>query len=480
MARKKQWMDVKIEEVDYPNRARGHALCSIEENEVDRLFGLNERYDKRPLGRPILAKGGLPGQVYRALAQRNRGGAKEVQLMELLAPSPLETPLRCPLQGRCGGCIYQSLSYETEVMLKGEQIRRLFRSAGFDIEVPIQPSPRHEAYRNKMEYSFGDEEKEGPLRLGLHCPGHFYEIVPTPDCRIVPEDMNRIRAASQAFFEDRGLSYYHRTRRSGALRHLVIRTAMRTRQIMVNLVTSSDPSVDETLLAEYRDLLRSLPLDFTLVSLFHTVNDSLADVVQADRLDLLWGQAELEEKLFDLTFQIGPFSFFQPNVFSAELLYRKALSFAGDLSGQVVYDLYSGTGTLTQLMARRAQLAIGVEIVEEAVEKARATAAANQLRNVQFHAADVLVELDRLAAMGDPPNLIMIDPPRDGIHPKALEKIIAAKPERIVYISCNPRSQVRDLILFRAGGYRLVKAQAIDQFPRTKHVETVVLMSREG
>lgn len=479
MARKKDYMDVVIDRVDYPNRARGFKLESIEENEADRLLEMDSYYDKRPHGRPIVAKGGIPGQVYRAKGKRARGEAKEVLLLDLLRRSPLETPARCPHFDRCGGCVYQTLSYETELMLKGGQIRRLFQEAGLDLDIPIYRSPHYEGYRNKMEYSFGDEVKDGPLTLGLHRPGHFYEIVPTPFCKIVPEDMNTIRRASQAFFREKGISYYHKSARQGALRHLVLRTAMHTGQIMVNLVTTSDPSISPDLLRDYVDRLTRLPLTFDLVSIFHTQNDAVADAVIPEKVTLLYGQEELQESLMGLTFHIGPFSFFQPNVFSAENLYAKAMEFAGDLTGKTVYDLYSGTGTLTQLMAKRAQRAIGVEIVEEAVDKARETAQANGLANAKFLAGDVLEELDRLAQSEDRPDLIMIDPPREGIHPKALEKMIAAGPDKIVYISCNPRTQVRDLQLFIQGGYRLVKGQAFDQFPRTKHVETVCLMVRD-
>ena len=477
---KRRTIPVRIEKLDFPNRAKGYELLDREEGSVEERLeiasGTNQQNLER--GRAIVAKGGLPGQVWMAKTGRNRAGAKECKLLELLERSSLETEAGCSVCDQCGGCCYQKLSFQTELLLKGHQLRDLYREAGLFEEIPLTHSPLVHGYRNKMEYTFGDREKGGPLTLGLHRPGHFYEIIPTPDCNIVPEDFNTLRSYSQDFFRKAGLPYYHRSRRQGILRHLVLRASLTKKQLMVNLVTTFALESDDPIWAEYLQGLQGLDLEFSLASVYHTRNDSPADAVIPEELTLQWGRPYLEERLHDLQFHVGPFSFFQPNVAGAERLYAKALEFAGDLSGKTVYDLYSGTGTITQILARHARRAIGVELVEEAVEKARESAQLNELANVKWVANDVLKELDRMAREEEAPDVIVLDPPRQGIHPKALPKICAAGADRIVYISCNPITQVHDILEMEKFGYKAEKACAFDQFPRTKHVEALVLMTR--
>ena len=279
----------------------------------------------------------------------------------------------------------------------------------------------------------------------------------------------------------------------GYLRHLLVRKASRTGEILVALVTTSqDPWQGETavegsldadaLITGFKDLLLSLEQDGKLVGKFagilHITNDSIADVVQSDHTELLYGQEYFYEELLGLKFKISTFSFFQTNSYSAEVLYQTARDYVGDLGGsdKTVFDLYSGTGTIAQLMAPAAGKVIGVEIVEEAVEAAKKNAAANGLDNCEFIAGDVLKVLDEVE---EKPDMIILDPPRDGIHPKALPKIIAYGVEHIVYISCKPTSLVRDLEVFLENGYRVDKAVAVDQFPWTANVETVVLLSQQ-
>ncbi len=478
MKKKRKEMTVLIEQLDYPDRSVGVELLENEQDPIDSLLELEEDYSSRPRGRKIVAKGGIPGQVWKAVKKRKRGDAVKVDLLELLKKSDLEMESKCPEYRDCGGCCYQTLGYETELMIKGRQIRGLFKDAGIDIPISIKPAPNHVGYRNKMEYSFGDMERGGDLTLGLHCPGHFYDIIPTPSCNIVHEDFNRIRGAVQNFFRKKAIPYYHKSTREGVLRHLVIRSTAMSGELMVNLVSRDDPVMNLKLLNEFVAMLKGLETENRLVSIIHTTNNSLSDAVIPDHVDLLWGRDHLEEILMSLSFHIGPFSFFQPNAMGAEKLYAKALDFAGDISGKTVYDLYSGTGTLTQLMAKRAKKAVGVEIVTEAVDQAKKTAEINGLDNVEFVNADVLKFLEERARDENPPELIMLDPPREGINPKALEKIVQTGVEKIVYISCNPRSQVRDIGLFMGMGYKVVAGQAFDQFPRTKHVEALTLLVR--
>ena len=444
-----------------------------------------------------VVKNSLPGQKVKFSVNKVRKGKAEGRLLEVTEKSPLETGRTCSLFGLCGGCTYLSLPYEEQLKVKEEQVKRLLDSVLNKQEEAwafegIKGSPKAYEYRNKMEFSFGDEYKDGPLALGMHKRGSFYDIVTVADCEIVDADYRLILQTVRDYFARAKVSFFHRMSHEGYLRHLLVRKASRTGEILVALVTTSqDPWQGETavegsldvdaLITGFKDLLLSLEQDRKLAGKFagilHITNDSIADVVQIDRTELLYGQEYFYEELLGLKFKISTFSFFQTNSYSAEVLYQTARDYVGDLGGsdKTVFDLYSGTGTIAQLMAPAAGKVIGVEIVEEAVEAAKKNAAANGLDNCEFIAGDVLKVLDEVE---EKPDMIILDPPRDGIHPKALPKIIAYGVDHIVYISCKPTSLVRDLEVFLENGYRVDKAVAVDQFPWTANVETVVLLSK--
>ena len=440
-----------------------------------------------------VVKNALPGQKVRAGVNKVRKGKAEGRLLEILEASPLERECPCPHFGLCGGCTYLSFPYEEELQIKEAQVKKLLDGALEKQESPwifegIKASPAIYGYRNKMEFSFGDEIKDGPLALGMHKRGSFYDIVSVKDCQIIDDDYRAVLNVVLEFFQakqDSGVavSFYHRLRHIGYLRHLLVRKAARTGEMLVALVTTTQTEgFDEpAMLAELRETLLGLPLEGRIVGILHTKNDSVADVVQNDRTDILYGQDFFYEELLGLKFRISEFSFFQTNSLSAEVLYETAREYikgymeenAGE---QIVYDLYSGTGTIAQLMAPVAKKVIGVEIVEEAVEAARENARLNGLSNCEFIAGDVLKVLDEIA---EKPDMIILDPPRDGIHPKALNKIIDYGVEHILYISCKPTSLARDLEVFLEKGYQAVKAVAVDQFPWTTGIETVVLLSHK-
>lgn len=445
-----------------------------------------------------VVKNSLPGQKVKFSVNKVRKGKAEGRLLEVTEKSPLETGRTCSLFGLCGGCTYLSLPYEEQLKVKEEQVKRLLDSVLNKQEEAwifegIKGSPKAYEYRNKMEFSFGDEYKDGPLALGMHKRGSFYDIVTVADCEIVDADYRLILQSVRDYFARAKVSFFHRMSHEGYLRHLLVRKASRTGEILVALVTTSqDPWQGETavegsldadaLITGFKDLLLSLEQDGKLVGKFagilHITNDSIADVVQSDHTELLYGQEYFYEELLGLKFKISTFSFFQTNSYSAEVLYQTARDYVGDLGGsdKTVFDLYSGTGTIAQLMAPAAGKVIGVEIVEEAVEAAKKNAAANGLDNCEFIAGDVLKVLDEVE---EKPDMIILDPPRDGIHPKALPKIIKYAVDHIVYISCKPTSLVRDLEVFLENGYRVDKAVAVDQFPWTANVETVVLLSHK-
>ena len=241
---------------------------------------------------------------------------------------------------------------------------------------------------------------------------------------------------------------------------------------MVNIVTTSQVEAD---LTKLRDALLELPLSGKIIGILHTTNDSLADVVQADKIDILYGQDYFYEELLGLKFKITPFSFFQTNSLGAEVLYEAARSYIGETKDKVIFDLYSGTGTIAQILAPVAKHVTGVEIVEEAVEAARVNAGLNGLDNCSFIAGDVLKVVDDLT---EKPDLIVLDPPRDGINPKALKKIIDYGVDSMVYISCKPTSLARDLVMLQESGYEVKKGCCIDMFPNTGHIETIVALHR--
>ena len=447
-----------------------------------------------------VVKNSLPGQKVSFLVNKVRHGKAEARLLEVVESSPLETGEPCSHFGVCGGCTYLSLPYEEQLQIKERQVQKLLERALEGQKEPwqwegIKGSPQPYGYRNKMEFSFGDEVKDGPLSLGMHKRGSMYDVVHVKDCRIVDEDYQRILGAVLAYFQGQCTSFHHKMRHEGFLRHLLVRKAARTGEILVALVTSSqaprggvygqpgDAEEIGALLEGFRACLLGMQergeLSGVLAGILHITNDSLADVVQSDRTEILYGRDYIYEELLGLRFKISTFSFFQTNAYSAEVLYETAREYVGELDDKekLLYDLYSGTGTIAQLMAAAADRVIGVEIVEEAVEAARENAALNGLQNCRFIAGDVLKVLDELT---EKPDIIILDPPRDGIHPKALPKIIGYGVEKIVYISCKPTSLARDLEVFLEGGYHVERAVAVDQFPWTANVEVIITMQYCG
>lgn len=471
-------------------------------------------------GERVIVKNTIPGQRVSFAVNKVRKGKAEGRLLETVKKSPLETADTCRHFGQCGGCTYQSLPYEEQLKIKEKQVRGMMEQAIGDAcayeFLPIRHSPRVLAYRNKMEFSFGDEYKDGPLALGMHKRGSFYDIVTVEDCRIVDGDFRAILMATLIYFREQEISFYHRLRHTGYLRHLLVRKAVKTGEILVDLISTTqdwrnvqeqeqepderakiaaallekqgrcphagtvNEEKEKQLLAGWKDVLLALSLEGTLKGVLHTKNDSVADVVKNEGTEVLFGQDYFYEELLGLRFQISPFSFFQTNSLGAEVLYSTAREFIlGDnpdmLADKTVYDLYSGTGTIAQMLAPVCKKVVGVEIIEEAVEAAKENAALNHLDNCEFLAGDVLKVLDTIE---ERPDYIVLDPPRDGIHPKALEKIINYGVDHMIYISCKPTSLARDLEVLLARGYVVDKVQCVDMFPNTVHVETVVLLSK--
>ena len=434
----------------------------------------------------VQVKNTLPGQRVRFQLKKVKKKRPEGNLTEVLVPSEIERAVPpCPHFSECGGCAYQTLPYEEQKKLKLNQVKALLDAVypDFPLDECVE-SPRIWEYRNKMEFSFGDEVKDGPLTLGLHKRGSFYDIVSVPDCQIIDEDLRKVLKTTQDFFRNaklggKSIDFYHKMRHEGVLRHLLVRKGLKTGEMLICLVTSSQGGIDSTegkqFLEKYKDTLLALETTGTFAGILHMTNDSLSDVVKADAVDILYGKDYFYDELLGLRFRITPFSFFQTNSAGAEKLYSLAREYIGDLTGKKVYDLYSGTGTIAQVLAPVAKEVTGVEIVEEAVYAAAENAKENQLDNCTFLAGDVLTVLDELT---EAPDAIVLDPPREGIHPKAIRKILDYGLSSFVYISCKPTSLARDLEVFLEYGYQPVRAKCVDMFPWTRGIETVVLLSQ--
>ena len=426
--------------------------------------------------REICIKGALPGQKVCFSVKKLRKGSGEGRLLEVLERGAIEDKEPdCPHFGVCGGCAYQTVSYEKQLALKEGQVKTLLDSVLDPATYTwdgIKGSPVLTGYRNKMEFSFGDEYKDGPLALGMHKKGSFHDIVTVDSCRITSGDYNRILRAVLDFYTEKQVPFYKKMQHVGVLRHLVVRQAACSKDILVNLVTTTQ---GEVYLDELQEKLLALPLEGKIVGILHTSNDSLSDAVIPEKVEVLYGQDYIYEEILGLKFKISPFSFFQTNSKGAEVLYETARSYVGETKDKVIFDLYSGTGTIAQMLAPVAKKVIGVEIIEEAVEAAKENAALNGLSNCEFIAGDVLKVLDEIE---EKPDIIVLDPPRDGCNPKALDKIIAYGVEEMVYICCKPTSLLRDLEVLKYRGYEVVRACAVDQFVGTLHVETVVLMAK--
>lgn len=437
----------------------------------------------------------IEGQELEILINKKRKNKFLARVLNLIKKSPLQKREGCILDGKCGACLYQGIYYEDQLKIKKRQIKKLVEDANdkeFIFE-GILGSPLVSGYRNKMEYSFGDEVKDGELSLGLHKKNSNYDILHTNMCELVHEDFNKILEISLDFFREKKLPYYHKVRHEGFLRYLIIRRSTKTKELLLNLVTTSsinkleDPNKSEKenelskelyeVIEEWASYILSKKecLEAKIVGILHTKTDSYADAIKDPKITLLYGRDYFFENLLDLDFKISPFSFFQTNSLGAEVLYEKVREYIKETGSKKIFDLYSGTGTIAQIVSKEVDRVYAIEIIKEAVEAAKENANLNKIDNCTFLCGDVLKVIDELE---EKPELIILDPPRDGIHKKALPKIVAFNPKHIIYVSCKPSSFVRDLEFLKENSYSLKKIVAVDMFPFTPNLETVALLSK--
>ncbi len=417
---------------------------------------------------------GVPGQKLLVRITKRRPEKLEGKTVEVLELSPVETEKACIHADRCGGCTMQGVEYQYQLEMKNNQVKKLFQDKHIVVERWHQPvgSPLQSEYRNKMEFTFGNEHKEGPLTLGMHQRGRRFDIVDTYECRLIDEDLRRIRTFTVNFFRERQLKPYHKISREGILRHLVVRKGYYTGEIMVNLVTKDMNHRD--IIENWAEGLKELKLMGDIKSFLWTINDSVADMVKSDQTVLLQGQSSIAEKLHGITFKITPFSFFQTNSTAANKLYG-VIADSVTKSDKTIFDLYCGLGTITQILAKKAENLVGIDIVDEAIQQAKESAMENGLTNCQFISGDVKEQLDHL---DEAPDMLILDPPRPGVHPEAMEDLIQMDPAKILYVSCNPKSLVQNLKQATDEGYQIKWVQCVDLFPSTPHVEAVTLLTK--
>ena len=488
-----------VERVDFPNKGIVVVDEKIANENIAKDGQVIDKENAKDVHEKVSVKGTLPGQKVSFVVSKKRNGVSQGRLMEVIEKSPLENnDTCCEHFGKCGGCSYLTMSYENQLKLKEEQVKRLlFEVTGEFTWDGIKTGPKEKRYRNKMEFTFGDEYKGGPLALGMHKKNSFHDIVSLKDCEIVDESLNVIRNITLEYFtevsQNSDVKFYNRMSHTGQFRHLVLRRSETMGDVMINLVTTSDIKSDSEIMKGYVNRILSVSREgvskelldcgiteknnIKIAGILHTINDSVADVVQADEQNVLYGVDYFYEEILGLRFKITPFSFFQTNTLGASVLYETARGYVGETKDKVIFDLYSGTGTIAQMLAPVAKKVVGVEIVEEAVEAAKINAGINGLDNCEFIAGDVLKVIDDVK---DKPDFIVLDPPRDGINPKALSKIIAYGVNQIVYISCKPTSLARDLVVFKANGYEVERGCCVDMFPGTVHVECVTLLQRKN
>ena len=426
-------------------------------------------------GKKLYIKGAFPGQTVKGTVKKKRDTYADVKLVEVLEKAPYEIEAPCPHFGVCGGCSSQNLTYEKQLELLSDEVCELFE----DKDIPmgmylgVKGSENTWEYRNKMEFTFGDLEKGGELTLGMHMKGKSFGVLTVDNCMIVDEDFRKVLTVTVEYFRKQNLPYYRVMKREGYLRHLVVRKASNTGELMVNLVTTTQIDFD---LSGYTELLKSQTYKGQLVSVLHTENNSFSDAVVPEKVNILYGRDYIIEELLDLKFKISPFSFFQTNSRGAESLYSIVRDFMGNGDNKVVFDLYCGTGTIGQIAAPNAKKVIGLELIEEAVEAAKENAKLNGLDNCEFIAGDVAETIKQVKVK---PDIIILDPPRSGVSPKALDYVIKFNAKEIIYVSCNPKTMVDNLETLLAAGYKVEKSKVKDMFPNTPHAETVVRLIKK-
>ena len=438
-----------------------------------------------------LTTSGIPGDVVKVEIIKKKSNFAEARILEIIKESDLRTKPVCSHFGLCGGCSWQDLKYEEQLKFKTKQVKESLKHIGGFSDFPIQDALGSDEifyYRNKMEYAFTPDPNQ-ELILGLHPKERFYQVFDLKECFLQSEKANLIVDLVRRFAKEKKLIPYDLKKRSGFLRFLAIREGKNTDMTMVNLVTNKGefPFKDEF----SSQLLSNFPF---VKSIVRNINSKLANIAVGEEEDILGGERTITEKLGKFKFEISSNSFFQTNTRQAEKLYEVVVNMA-DLQGdESVLDLYCGTGTISIFLSQKAKKIIGVESVEESVRNAQRNAELNGITNCEFVCGEVKKVLAKFSAVGatpaggqgsayggvadkEIPDLVVVDPPRAGLHKHVIKSLLEIKPPKIIYVSCNPSTLARDLKILCEEGYQLENVQPIDMFPHTYHIETVVKLT---
>lgn len=438
----------------------------------------------------IFVNGAYPGDKVKARLSKIKKSYAEADTVEIIAPSNDRTNPKCKFFSVCGGCKQQNLNYDKQVYYKQLQVIEIFEKLGgfknFLVE-PILPSKEIFFYRNKMEFSFAqqrwlteEEIKSGKeidrnFALGLHIPGMYDKVLDIDKCFLQSEISNSILNLTRNFFKDKDTPVYSTKTHTGYLRHLMIKQSSHTNDLMINLVTHYE---DDLLMKEYTNvIINNIPGVTTIVN---NINTKKASVATGDYEKVYLGEGYIYDKIGNYTFRISANSFFQTNTLQAENLYSVALQFAELKGSEIVYDLYSGAGTIAIYVSSKAEKLFAFESVESAVKDAQFNVEANNISNVKFYTVDLynsflpLIEKEIIPL----PDVIILDPPRSGMHKNTVDDIIKISPAKIIYVSCNPATQTRDIKLLCDAGYSLIKIKPVDMFPHTFHIENVALLQK--
>lgn len=456
--KKGERLEIKVDEVLYPSSSQSHV-------EGDR----------------IEFSGGLPEQKVAVYIKKARSKNYKAGLLEVLEKAPYEGPSLCEHDDFCGGCARQTVPYEKQLEIKVSAVENLARKMGLALKVSaISPSPSQFAYRNKMEYSFGDEYAGGELNLGLHKKNKNFDVISISDCKLTHPDFEVIRFAVEQYARESGKEKYNQKKLTGFWRNLVVRRGVRSGEILIAISVSSQDELDRE---GFVKTLLGLELEGNIVGIMLLINDASADVVRpGERDEVLYGRPYYREELLGMSFKVSLFSFFQTNTEAASILFDKAFSKLSGLDNKIVFDLFCGVGTIGRLISKRAKRVVGIEIVEEAVEMANLSCKEEGIANATFLAGDVFKVLNDEQLLFqhdiDRCDTIILDPPRSGVSPKTILKIAAFGAPEILYISCNPKTMLENIAQLQELGYQAGDIELCDLYPHTPHVETVVLMSR--
>ena len=438
----------------------------------------------------IFVHGAYPGEKVSARITKVKKSFAEAKAEKIITPSIERVKPKCKYFGTCGGCKQQNLDYSAQTKYKQLQVEDIFKRLGGFVNYiakPILPSEKIFFYRNKMEFSFAEkrwltleeinsgEEIDSYFALGLHIPKMFNKVLDIDECFLQSEESNKILNLTRRFFKGKKTTIYSTKTHSGYLRNLVIKQSHHTNDLMVNLVTSED---NERLFTEYTNLLiDEIPLITTVIN---NINMKKAQVAIGDYEKVYHGSGFIYDEIGEYKFRISANSFFQTNTLQAVNLYNVAVNFAEFSPTDVVYDLYSGAGTISIYISKFVKEVHGFESVEPAIADAKTNEEINGIENVTSYLTDLnksflpIIEENKILK----PTVIIADPPRSGMNPKTVKDILQLSPEKIVYVSCNPATQVRDIKLLSEGGYKLQKIKPVDMFPHTFHIENVALLTK--